>query len=117
MANPIACSESEDIVWIEREGCTKAEARRFAEDDWGRYDLIVRQGHIRELTQADCPAHPTESHIGTDAYDEDDTPEDCRCWQIEEGWWDTCSHRDPGAIPCWRVEPAAPQPSVVEGEK
>lgn len=109
--DPICVSECEDIAWFERATATKAQARRFCEDMWGRFDLQVRQGHIRSLAQADCPAHPTESHIGTVAWDEDETPEDCRCGEIEEGWFDSCSHREPAAIACWRVEPTTDNPN------
>ena len=97
--DPVCVSEYEDIAWFERTTATKAQARRFCEDMWGRFDLQVRQGHVRPLGPGDCPAHPKDDR---GEWDED---EDCRCGEIEEGWFDSCSHGEPGAIACWRVEP------------
>ncbi len=106
MAEPMAGSECEDINWFARSKCTRAEARRFCEEEWGRYDLIVRQGYIRELVPGDCPAHPGDDFTGSDDYDEDKVPDECRCYEIEEGWWDECTHRADHAVAAWRVEPA-----------
>jgi hypothetical protein len=100
-ADPIACTEDGDITWIRRDGCTRAQARRFCVEEAGHFTLSdwkVNAGHIRELAIGDCPMHPTGDR---DEYCDDG---ECRCFQIEDGWWDECPRTHPDAVACWRVE-------------
>lgn len=108
--DPICVSESEDIAWFPRSTVSRAQARHWGEEEFSRFDLVVRQGHVRELVAEDCPVHP-DGECG-DWGSED---EGCRCYEIEEGWWEDCTHRDRGAVAAWRVEPKSPTPTGVGG--
>lgn len=96
----IATSEDEPIVWLARTCSRLAAIRAGADECCGRArHFWARKRYMREATKdLDCPCWPHE--IGED----EDPPEDCRCWQIEEGWFFQCAADEPGAEAVWRVE-------------
>lgn len=97
----LAQTYDSDIVWLRRDEVTAAKARHWVADECGDGDLSVwkvGRCHLRQLGPGDCPLHP-EGEV--DARSDHD---DCRCYEIDEGWWEECSHRTPDAVPAWRVE-------------
>lgn len=96
----VACSEDEPIVWVRRDCSRLAAIRSGAHECCAKPRRFwARKRYLREATkELDCPVYPHE-------IDEDgEPPEDCRCWQIEEGWFFQCEADAPGAFSVWRVE-------------
>lgn len=96
----VACSEDEPIVWVKRDCSRLTAIRGGAAEACGKArHFWARKRWMREATkELDCPVWPH-------TIDEDgEPPEDCRCWQIEEGGFFQCKADAPGAFPVWRVE-------------
>lgn len=97
--NFVAISEDEPIVWVKRD-CSRLAAVRG-----GAYEMCAsarncraRKRYMRPATaELDCPSWPH----GLD--EDEEPPEDCRCFDVEEGWHLECTKDEPGAIPVWRV--------------
>src|SRR3954468_23078802 len=96
----VACSEDEPLVWVERTCGRLAAIRAGANEACGNArNFWARKRYMREATKdQDCPCWPHEPSDG-----ETDPPDDCCCWQIEEGWFFQCKADAPGALPVWRV--------------
>lgn len=98
--NPVALSEDDYLAWYP---CSVSRwvaiGSYAAECGVPRRQLRVRRRHLREAKWTDCPVprpHPVDE-LG-------DPPDNCTCWQIEEGWFTECDSAHPDAIPVWRVE-------------
>lgn len=95
----VAVSEDEPIVWVERTCSRLAAIRAGADECCGKArNFWARERYMREASkERDCPVWPHE-------IDEDgEPPEECCCWQIEEGYWYQCKPDAAGAFPVWRV--------------
>lgn len=105
--DPIACSEDEALAWFPISSGTARQAKRSMLDLGYEHEPMsfwrVRQEWMRPFNRdEDCPVS-AEAHaaaIGTD----EDPPDDCRCYYLEDGWHFPCEADHPDAIPVWRVE-------------
>ncbi len=107
----IAGAEDDPIEWWTAP--SSRAARKMAVHHTGGYafcdrywwQLRATATHMRPLV---CPAH---GHQGISASASDDEREreherdDCRCWDVDEGWMEHCEPDDDEAIACWRLEP------------
>jgi protein gp37 len=95
----VAISEDEPIVWVER-NCSRLAAIRRGADGMcaAARNCWACKRYMRPATkELDCPSWPH-------GFDEnEEPPEDCRCFNVEEGWHLQCDKDEPGAIPVWRV--------------
>lgn len=99
-------SNEDGVTWLRRTGSARR-ARRQMATEWGfrvrRLEAVAE--HMRPATFADCGAPGIRRDDGAHAWsDERGYPDDCRCGDIEEGWFYGCEPDHPDAIPVWRVE-------------